>query len=506
MNNIFNLNASIICAVFDNSNNLYVATKNNVCLFNSSHFNTYIQTDTIPINTKFNNIKSITNSNGVIYFCDLVIRSDIDIYLNIYKINQLTLTATLCNSNKRIYSKQFLDNVPTYPSFTDPIIKLDTGLVVNNNIFFINSRLLSSIIIEVSGNPKLIPYSIINNSILTCNINGSNKKTLSNINYIDEYNNKRYLVYGNIAFYNNKYYLFGLTTTYISNSFYNYDVATDEYSLITQYSTNNEYKFMYINQNILDSYDSSNIYFVDTSCNDFIYSTITTTGNIYIYETNNINYFINVYNDVGYIKNVYTNALDIITGLISDNKGNAYAIQKNNQYSSIILLNSSIGVLYKIDYNNGNSKPCFNLYAGSYMYRSFIIIDPLKVLFMFDAYLYDKCSAYFNFFTTSDGTGGGCLCLSNDISYCGITNSVSLSLGNNPTNLSLLIPSKIWYTYTIQIDANYNVTCSISNSEKNKIKELTPFKLNSLSYNNNYCSFISSNNNLLIDNIYVLSL
>jgi hypothetical protein len=506
MNNIFNLNASIICAVFDNSNNLYVATRNNVCLFNSSHFNTYIQTDTIPINTKFNNIKSITNSNGVIYFCDLVIDSDIDIYLNIYKINQLTLTATLCNSSNKIYSKQFIRNYPTNvfgASVDDDLIKLNTGLVVNNNIFFINSRLLSSI---YSFNGDLLPYTSIRKSILTCNINGSNKKTLSNINYIDEINNKTYLVYGNIAFYNNKYYLFGLTTTYISKYLYIYNADDDGYYPTPQYSTNNQYKFMYINQNILDSYDSSNISFVDTSCNDFIYSTITTTGNIYIYETNNINYFINVYNDVGYIKNVYTNALDIITGLISDNKGNAYAIQKNNQYSSIILLDSNIGELYKIDYYNGNSIPCFNLYAGSYMYRSFMIIDPLRVFFTFDAYLYDKCSAYFNFFTTSDGTGGGCLCLSNDISYCGITNSVSLSLGNNPTDLSILIPSNIWYTYNIRIDASYNVTCSISNSVKEKIKELTPFKLNPLSYNNNYCSFISSNNNLLIDNIYVSSL
>ena len=491
-NNILNLNYPVISAVFDNFYNIYIATSYEIYVYKtiSNLPNSFLGFDDYngKINQVFNNIQAMTLINNVIYVSDLEILSDSVPNLKIYSIDVFTLTATLYYNNiNPVNFNNISNNIGN--SYK---IKLDTFSVVQNTIIFINTQYLW----DIAYFGSIIKNVEIKPSILTCN--ESIQRGLSNITY----NNEKYFVYGNIIFYNNTYYLFGLVTTYIVNTFYSdeNDVYYD------QYTTNKEYKFMYVNQPTLESVNPDNITFVDTSCNIFIYSTITTTGDIYIYETDNINYYINVYNTFGFIKNVYTKNIDIITGLISDTKGNAYAIQRNDPYSNIILISNNIGDIYKIDTYNGDNS-CLNLYSGSYMFRSFVFFNPVNVKFSFDAYLYPNCSAYFNFFTNCDGSGGACLCLSTDVN-CGITNSNRLILGNTPTSSTFTILPNTWHKYEITIDQTYNINWFIDGSSS-YVKNENTFQLNtynlpSFSGNNNFCGFIANTNNLLIDNISIV--
>jgi len=496
MTDIFNFNYEIKCASFDNNNNLYVATSTLVYLYNSS--------GNAVVSKTFNNIQAMTYNNGKIYLSDLVTKNEHP-NLNIYSIIESTLDASLCNPDNIINPENFT-NIP----YTEVIVsgeyrvndfdfialKFNEITVKNDSIYFIISNSIRNGYVSSTSNMISLEngnYFIHSRGV--CDIMGSNIDVIFDYNY--NYNYRFYSIYGKNIFYNIDQYLFGL-----SNIVVNY-----------YYQTHGVFKREYVNKFMRIKSDNT-IDLIDTSCNKFIFSTITSTGNIYIYETDDTNYYINLYNNSGYQSTVYRNSVDLISGLMSDNRGYAYAIKRNGSYSNIMILNSNIQSPYEIDTNNGNPSPCLNLKPNTYMYRSFQFSNPLNVQFSFDAYLFENCTAYFNFFTDASGSNGGCLCLSTDSSGSGVTTSTSLSTGNKTDNNDYMIKPNEWHTYKITIDNNYNIIWFIDNiryapntwyiDSPDSPVQLNTINLNGINSSNNYCSFISNNTTLLIDNIAIL--
>jgi hypothetical protein len=496
MKNILDLNYQIRCVSFDNNNNLYVASPTLVYLYNSSGFSV--------VSTTFNNIQAMTYDNGKIYLSDLVDNNGFP-NLNIYSIIESTLNATLCNPDNIINPENFENRRYSYfieknkypiKSVIDTLfirLKNNEITVQNDLIYFINTNSLN----------RTVNYDFeryINNSIYqeisiaVCNIMGGDKRIIYDNNY------NGYSIYGKILFYNLQQYLFGLSNIIFDRSYY--DPSKRE--TITIYKRENVNKFMRIESD-------NTISEIDTQCYNFIFSTITTNGDIYIYEKDNTNYYINLYNNSGYQTTVYTNSVDLISGLISDNKGYTYAIKKNGLYSNIAILNKVIETPYEILSTNGDPSPCLKLIPNTYMYRSFLISNPLKMIFMFDAYLYSNSTAYFNFFIDASGSNGGCLCLSTNSSGSGVTTSTSLFIGNKTDINDYRIVPNEWHSYKITIDSSYNIIWYIDDAinappswYSGSIVQLNTIKLEGINNNNNYCGFISNNDTLLIDNIFVV--
>jgi hypothetical protein len=484
MKNILGLNYQIRCASFDNNNNLYVASSTLVYLYNSSGFSV--------VSTTFNDIQAMTYDNGKIYLSDLVDNNRFP-NLNIYSIIESTLNATLCNPNNAIYVDDFEDP-EFYIDVTSVKIELKKITVKNDIIFFvINNPIYKSYIFNLNNAEK-------RKSIGVCDTTGLRQRLINDI--------RDYSIYGKMCFYNNEKYLFGLSkiiidyilTLDVSKLFDEPDAIFD----INIYKRENVNRFMRIESD-------NTISEIDTRCYNFIFSTITTNGDIYIYEKDNTNYYINLYNNSGYLSTVYTNSLDLISGLISDNKGYAYAIKKNGLYSNIAILNKVIESPYEILSTNGDPSPCLKLIPNTYMFRSFLISNPLMMQFSFDAYLYPNCTAYFNFFTDESGSNGGCLCLSTNSSGSGVTTSTSLFIGNKTDKNDYRIVPNEWHSYKITIDSSYNIIWYIDDAINappswyiGSIVQLNTIKLEGINNNNNYCGFISNNDTLLIDNIFVV--
>jgi hypothetical protein len=474
MTDIFNFNYEIKCASFDNNNNLYVATSTLVYLYNSS--------GNAVVSKTFNNIQAMTYDSGKIYLSDLVNINDVP-NLNIYSIIESTLDASLCNPSIKLCPIDFKNYNPILAlDGTEINIKTQELSVQNNLIYFVNNDPIT----ENYGH--LVDYnirnSLVNPSRCICNITGSNQRLISDV---------KYSVYGKMMFYNNEQYIFGLSNIIDDKEYFVFDDDGYYYNVIRSYKRELINKFMRLNTN--------NVILSETTTQryNFIFSTITSTGNIYIYETDEADYYINLYNNSGYQSTVYSNSIDLISGLISDNRGYAYAIKRNGSYSNIMILNSNIQSPYEIDTIYGNPSPCLNLKPNTYMYRSFQFSNPLNVQFSFDAYLFDNCTAYFNFFTDASGSNGGCLCLSTNSSGSGVTTSTSLSTGNKTDNNDYTIEPNGWHTYKITIDSNYNVIWFIDT-----IRQLNTIILDGINSSNNYCSFISNDATLLIDNIAIL--